>query len=85
MARGLEHIRFYGFAHNDVKPENILVFKNAEGELVAKVADLGCALGAYPACSRSNVDTTIVSCSIRDRTLLTRIACMYIPHDTMWH
>ena len=49
MARGLDHLRAYGFGHNDMKPENVLLFRDARGgDLVAKIADLGCALGAYP-------------------------------------
>lgn len=56
MARGLEHLGSHGFAHNDIKAENILVFRGTQGQLVAKIADLGCALGAYsmcPTCFRS--------------------------------
>lgn len=45
MARGLEHLGFYGFAHNDIKAENVLLFRDAQGDLVAKITDLGCALG----------------------------------------
>eukprot|EP00903_Cladosiphon_okamuranus_P020825 g19125.t2 len=44
MARGLQHLGFYGYSHNDIKPENVLIFKDDQGDLVAKIADLGCAL-----------------------------------------
>lgn len=45
MARGLEHLGFYGYGHNDVKAPNVLLFKDGQGNLVAKITDLGCALG----------------------------------------
>lgn len=47
MARGLEHLGVYGFSHNDMKAENVLLFKDAQGDLAAKITDLGCALSAY--------------------------------------
>lgn len=46
MARGLGHLGHHGYSHNDMKPENVLMFKDSGGVLVAKIADLGCALGA---------------------------------------
>ena len=30
---------FTGIVHGDVKPENILIFKNREGRLIAKLVD----------------------------------------------
>lgn len=46
-ARGLQHLTSYSLAHNDFKPENVLIFKDPQGDLVAKIADLGLALGVY--------------------------------------
>ena len=35
---------FTGIVHGDVKPENILIFRNREGKLIAKLADFGCSV-----------------------------------------
>ena len=35
---------FTGIVHGDVKPDNILIFKNREGRLIAKLADFGCSV-----------------------------------------
>ena len=39
-----ELTEFTGIVHGDVKPENILIFKNSEGRLIAKLADFGCSV-----------------------------------------
>ena len=39
-----ELTEFTGIVHGDVKPENILIFKNREGRLIAKLADFGCSV-----------------------------------------
>ncbi|CAN0474202.1 unnamed protein product, partial [Hapterophycus canaliculatus] len=47
VARGLEYLGQHGYGHNDVKPGNVLVYKEF-GVLVAKITDLGCALREFP-------------------------------------
>lgn len=43
MCRGLQAIHGIGYAHMDIKPENILVFFTANYELIFKLTDLGLA------------------------------------------
>lgn len=43
VADALSYIAARGIVHRDVKPENILVTRDADGELLAKLADLGIA------------------------------------------
>ncbi|BDA47204.1 probable protein kinase ORF73 at C-terminar half [Coccomyxa sp. Obi] len=42
-ALGLQHMHAFGYCHSDLKPDNILLFDSKNGELRAKIADLGMA------------------------------------------
>eukprot|EP00485_Elphidium_margaritaceum_P005522 CAMPEP_0202708236 /NCGR_PEP_ID=MMETSP1385-20130828/20479_1 /ASSEMBLY_ACC=CAM_ASM_000861 /TAXON_ID=933848 /ORGANISM="Elphidium margaritaceum" /LENGTH=1432 /DNA_ID=CAMNT_0049367165 /DNA_START=71 /DNA_END=4369 /DNA_ORIENTATION=+ len=49
VLRGIRAIHNLGFAHKDIKPENILIFANrSERRLIAKVADFGFATRVAP-------------------------------------
>jgi len=52
IARALEYMHSLGMAHYDVKEANILLTRNQDGELCAKLGDLGFAKGAdsYTGC-----------------------------------
>ena len=41
IAAGVDVLHECGFIHGDLKPDNILIFKNRKGDYVAKVADFG--------------------------------------------
>lgn len=43
ILKGLDHAHRQGFVHRDIKPENILIGRNQEGMLVAKISDFGLA------------------------------------------
>lgn len=40
-AQGLAYMHSQGLCHNDVKPENFLLYEDAEGEYTVKLADFG--------------------------------------------
>jgi serine/threonine protein kinase len=44
VGNGLQALHEYNFAHGDLKPQNVLVFKN-QGGWVAKLCDFGCTRG----------------------------------------
>lgn len=44
VAQGLRHMRDCGYAHLDIKPDNILILHGAAGGFEVKIADLGLAL-----------------------------------------
>ncbi|KAK3387731.1 kinase-like domain-containing protein, partial [Podospora didyma] len=44
ITSGLQAIHAVGVVHGDVKPENILIFRSAEGGYIAKLADFGSAI-----------------------------------------
>ncbi len=43
ILKGLDHAHRSGFVHRDIKPENILIGRNQDGMLVAKISDFGLA------------------------------------------
>lgn len=45
VAAGVEHIHSLGLAHNNVYPDNVLVFRQAEGPVVGKLSDLASVTG----------------------------------------
>lgn len=41
IAQGLKEIHDAGLTHQDIKPDNILLFKNSDGTITAKITDFG--------------------------------------------
>jgi len=44
MLRGLQLLMRMKITHNDIKPANVLVFKDAKGDLSVKISDFGLAV-----------------------------------------
>ncbi|KAJ2992420.1 hypothetical protein HDV02_003072 [Globomyces sp. JEL0801] len=41
VVKGIEYMHLQGYCHCDMKPDNILIHRESDGSLVAKVSDLG--------------------------------------------
>jgi serine/threonine protein kinase len=84
---GLKHSLARGVLHRDVKPENILVFKNQKGGLFFKLADFGLVHEFDPAsgvltqqCQSGHLQP---ACSSDATAVLTRSLCKRLYMNCM--